>query len=312
MHPVPQSRNQRRTVLPACPGKGESTVMASWELLRFPDRLEARSFFPAKSVNGNRAAAFTLIELLVVIAIIAILAGMLLPALSKAKVKAQQIKCLSNYKQLQLCWQMYADDHNDALPPNESLSGGLTDRAAYIATARSWLRGNAWSDTTDVNIRAGVLFRYNSSSGIYKCPGDKSTVRDQGKTPRLRTVAMNIFMNHNPDLSDRRFWHRLAQLPFPSKAFVFIDEHENSIDNAHFWINPAGEDGKWHDFPATRHNNGGMLSFADGHAKLWRWRSPNTLRISQTVRYEDLQGGISAQGDADLARFYEAAQRPRY
>lgn len=254
--------------------------------------------------------AFTLIELLVVIAIIAILAGLLLPALGRAKSKAQQTLCVSNYKQLQLCWELYLDDSSGVLPANETQFGALTDRAAYVATDRSWLRGNAWADTTDTNLRGGVLFPYNSSTAIYKCPSDRSTVRDRGTRPRLRSVSMNIFMNHNPDPSDRRFWHRVGQLPSPTRAFVFIDEHETSIDNANLWINPVEPDENWYDFPATRHHQGGVLSFADGHAETWKWRSPETMRISRTARYEDLAVGIAAPGDPDLRRLHQAAQRP--
>jgi prepilin-type N-terminal cleavage/methylation domain-containing protein len=264
-------------------------------------------------VGRSFVTAFTLIELLVVIAIIALLAGMLLPMLGKAKSKGQQIKCLSNYRQLQLGWQMYTDDNDTSLPANETFWGALTDRAAYIATARSWITGNAWTDPTDSNIRAGVLFQHVGSSGIYKCPGDTSTVRDQGTMPRLRTVAMNIFMNHNPDPSDRRYWHRLSQLPSPTSAFVFIDEHENSIDNANLWINHASEDWRWYDFPATRHNYGSVLSFADGHAEPWKWKSPETSRISKSARYESFASGVGVtRGDLDLSRFYEAAQRPKF
>src|SRR5262245_33024380 len=168
------------------------------------------------SNDSTATRAFTLVELLVVIAIIAILASMLLPALSRAKAKGQQILCLNNYRQLQLCWLMYVADNNDALPPNATLSTG--NREGFIATRDTWINGNAFTDPTSTNIENGVLFPYNRSVKIYKCPSDRSTVRDQGKIPRFRSVSMNSYMNDIPNLSDRSCWHRLAQVQEPSPS----------------------------------------------------------------------------------------------
>src|SRR5436309_9253890 len=162
----------------------------------------------------EESQAFTLIELLVDIAIISILAALLLPALAKAKMKAQQIGCLNNYRQLQFCWQMYCDDNQDTLPANEAINISY-NRAALSVGANSWLQGNAWTDTSLTNIQRGVLFKYNQSVNIYKCPADTSTVLDQGQIPRTRSVAMSMYMNVRPNPADsdsRKCWHKLAQI----------------------------------------------------------------------------------------------------
>src|SRR5437764_1233315 len=173
-----------------------------------------------------RGRAFTLIELLVVIAIIAILASILLPALARAKSKAQSIRCLNNIKQLQLCWHLYALDNNGQLAPNGWGRGLGTGGRGYINPAPSWLPDNAFQDTTDTNIHNGLLFNYSGSVGIYKCPADKSSVQDQGAIPRFRSVSMSIYMNCFPGPI---CWHKESDitLPAPSQAFVIGEEHED-------------------------------------------------------------------------------------
>jgi prepilin-type N-terminal cleavage/methylation domain-containing protein/prepilin-type processing-associated H-X9-DG protein len=265
----------------------------------------------------NASRAFTLIELLVVIAIIAILAALLLPALSKSKTKAQQIGCLNNYRQLQFCWQMYCDDNHDVLPSNEAINVTY-NRAALSVGANSWLQGNAWTDTSLTNIQRGALFRYNQSVAIYKCPADRSTVRDQGVVPRTRSVSMSMYMNvrANPMDSDyKKCWHKTGHIrtPGPSKALVFIDEHEKSIQQSAFGINAPDRwwlfgtpKWTWISFPATRHNNGCSFTFADGHAETWRWLEPHTTRISNKNAWLVLQIGASQTLDRDLFRMFQA------
>jgi prepilin-type N-terminal cleavage/methylation domain-containing protein/prepilin-type processing-associated H-X9-DG protein len=227
--------------------------------------------------------AFTLIELLVVIAILGILASLTLPALGRAKARAAGTACLNHLKQLQLCWQMYVDDFQGRVPPNRSL---FTD-GVWRSTPDSWIGSSSAPHDADTRaIEQGLLFQYdyNRSVALYRCPADKSRVRTpQGKElvmRRTRSYSMNGNLGGRTNEVQNTV-DRADAIPHPAKLFVFVDEAEDSIDDAHFlvWPNP---DTRWVNLPAGRHARNGILSFADGHAETWVWQWPKKFSPRQS------------------------------
>ena len=226
-------------------------------------------------MNKKNQTGFTLIELLVVIAIIAILAALLLPALSRAKARGLQASCSNNLKQLQFCWRMYIDDNRNVLPPNPKKS----------ESPNSWVPGSmsdASGATNIALIKEGLLYPYNQSVSLYKCPADIKPCPQTGVV-NVRSYSMNCYMS-GADVGNTHYGltgytvnmnDTQILLPPPAKVFVFLDESPNTIDDGQFGTSPSGPNytvNEWLNYPSARHSNGAGFSFADGHAETFKWR----------------------------------------
>jgi prepilin-type N-terminal cleavage/methylation domain-containing protein len=296
-----------------------------------------------RASRQGQVAGFTLIELLVVIAIIAILASMLLPALSHAKQKAQGVGCMNNHRQLCLAWRMYAEDSHDVLVyasgdyaldgthPSLPANASPLDQYAWSLSNIDYDPNNRYNWDMSLDMVKRPLWNYAKQPGIYKCPSDKSTINVNGVVkPRIRTMSMNLYVggflgtDGGWTFADNYMvYSKLSQFGSISsapadKVFVFLDMREDRVNWGNFMSDMSGyaptQPGLYaftSDMPGMYHDMACGFSFADGHAEMKRWRDSRTTPPLTAGGNPLAVLSDPSPGNVDVAWLQDHSSRPK-